>query len=239
MRFALGTTLTAATLAFGQTVVKVAVGGSSGSANGIFSFTPSTITAANGTIVSFQFTGAPGNHTVTQSSFAAPCQPLANGFDSGSVFISSSTAPNPPPEWNITVTDDSKPIWFYCKQLLPSPHCTSGMVGAINVQAGSANTFEAFQKAATSDQHPGQAPGGLVGVGASASARPLVAAGATLFPASGASATAPGGSSASSTSSRAAGGSQTPNSADPVVLGFNLNVLTIVAGIIAGAKLVL
>ncbi|MDK0628442.1 hypothetical protein P5F04_16440, partial [Clostridium perfringens] len=67
--------------------VVVQVGSVATADGGIFQFIPNDITAANGTTVTFRFTGAPGNHTVTQSSFADPCNPLAGGFDSGFVFI--------------------------------------------------------------------------------------------------------------------------------------------------------
>ncbi|KAJ7826801.1 hypothetical protein B0H14DRAFT_2286982, partial [Mycena olivaceomarginata] len=88
-------------------------------------FEPNLVFATNGTIVTFKFTGSPGNHSVTQSSFANPCQPLDGGFDSG--WISVKEALPSPPEWNLTITNDRIPIWFYCKQLLPVPHCHSGM----------------------------------------------------------------------------------------------------------------
>ena len=49
---------------------------------------------------------SPGNHSVTQSSFADPCTPLAGGFDSGWILLPD--APSTPPLWNLTITDDSK-----------------------------------------------------------------------------------------------------------------------------------
>jgi hypothetical protein len=90
---------------------------------------------------------SPGNHSVSQSSFSSPCQPLSGGFDSGFIYVPAGVDSGFP-EWNITITDDSKrkhpslidsilasvnrrhaAIWFYCKQLSPGPHCISGMVG--------------------------------------------------------------------------------------------------------------
>ncbi|KAJ7439777.1 hypothetical protein FB451DRAFT_1191969 [Mycena latifolia] len=79
----------------------------------------------------------------------------------------------------------------YRKQLKPQPHCSSGMVGAININPTSANNFAAFQTKAKSDSNSG-AQGGLVGVGASASTEPFVPSGVTLFPIT---ATAPAASS--------------------------------------------
>ncbi|KAF9474775.1 hypothetical protein BDN70DRAFT_915194 [Pholiota conissans] len=159
----------------------IQVGAEASSQGGIFQYTPNTISAPNGTVVTFQFSGAPGNHSVTQSSFTDPCNPLAGGFDSGWLFLSA--AATPVPEWNLTITDDTKPIWFYCKQLSPSPHCGAGMVGAINAPTTGNNTFAAFQKAAVAFKGAsGQGVGALVGVGASASADiGPIPSGATLF----------------------------------------------------------
>ncbi len=56
--------------------------------NGALQFTPNTLAAKAGDKITFRFTSK--NHTVTQSSFADPCTPLAEtsangqaGFDSG------------------------------------------------------------------------------------------------------------------------------------------------------------
>ncbi|KAJ6565958.1 hypothetical protein DFH09DRAFT_1157344 [Mycena vulgaris] len=160
-----------------QNVVTVQVGG--GSDKPII-YTPNSITAPNGTIVSFQFTGNSGshtNHTVTQSSFKTPCEPLANGFDSGWVPVIATFAT--PLTWNLTITNDQTPIWFYCKQLLKSPHCLAGMVGAINVKNGATNNFAAFASAAAAATTVGEATGGFSGVGAFATSPP-VASGSAL-----------------------------------------------------------
>lgn len=54
---------------------------------------------------------SPGNHSVTQSTFANPCQPEAGGFDSGWVQILDPETEIP--EWNLTITDDAKrPLLF-------------------------------------------------------------------------------------------------------------------------------
>ncbi|KAF9473660.1 hypothetical protein BDN70DRAFT_867220 [Pholiota conissans] len=183
----------------------IQVGAESSSQGGIFQYIPNSISAPNGTVVTFQFSGAPGNHTVTQSSFADPCNPLAGGFDSGWIFLSA--AATPVPEWNLTITDDTKPIWFYCKQLAPSPHCSAGMVGAINAPTTGTNTFDAFQKAAVAFKgNSGQGVGALVGVGASASADiGPVPSGATLYG-------TPSGSAASPTATSPSTGSGTTSS---------------------------
>ncbi|KAJ7802984.1 hypothetical protein B0H14DRAFT_2384955, partial [Mycena olivaceomarginata] len=121
-------------------------------------FNPNIIHAANGTIISFRFSGIPGNHSVTQSTFATPCQPLAVGFDSG--FIAArKQADGTFPIFNHTVINDQNAAWFYCRQDTPTSHChlgmyarsftaplmnviRQGMVGVIN---GVLPRFKAFQ----------------------------------------------------------------------------------------------
>ncbi|KAF9003001.1 hypothetical protein BDQ17DRAFT_1542083 [Cyathus striatus] len=130
----------------------IQVGGLSTSPGGIFQFIPAQTNATNGTVVTFQFIGAPGNHSVTQSTFDDPCDPMENGFDPGWVLIpdADSLMNLTPPTFNITITDDTQPIWFFCKQLVPDPHCTSGMVGAINAPGSGLNSFEEFMQSAES-----------------------------------------------------------------------------------------
>ncbi|KAJ7136344.1 hypothetical protein C8R43DRAFT_613323 [Mycena crocata] len=191
-----------------QNVVPIQVGNTTDSPGGPIVFTPNSITATNNTIVSFQFTGFPGNHTVTQSSFDSPCEPLANGFDSGWVSVPQSLTP--PPTWNLTITNDQAPIWFYCKQLKgpnSKTHCNLGMVGVINVKPGAKN-LEAFVSAASAAPSVGQEEGGFSGVGAVATGAPELVSGASY--ANPRTATAPAGPSASgggnSTGGNSAGG---------------------------------
>jgi len=107
--------------------------------NKTLTFNPDSFRAPNGTIVTFYFPSVA--HSVTQSSFANPCTYLAAngsapaGFDSG---LTQAT------QFTITITNDQRPIWFYCKA---GKHCGQGMVGAINAPA-SGNTFSAFRSAA-------------------------------------------------------------------------------------------
>ncbi|KAJ7096008.1 Cupredoxin [Mycena crocata] len=227
--------LAAAALASAQNQTMVAVGAEQDSPGGIFQFNPNQITAANGTVITFQFSGIPGNHSITQSTFDSPCEPMPGGFDSGWVLIAANTSTLP--TWELTITNDATPIWFYCKQLLPSPHCIAGMVGVINVKPG-ANSFSAYQQKAMSASESGQGQGGLVGVGASASALPNVGSGATQFLGSSASATAPGGSGAAS-GSGGAGASNTGTTGGAVSLGLNINLLVLLFGVLAGGAMVL
>jgi hypothetical protein len=56
-------------------------------------FSPNTINAHSGDSVVFQFQN--GNHSVTESTFDTPCEPLAGGADSGFMPNPSSQVPFP------------------------------------------------------------------------------------------------------------------------------------------------
>ncbi|KII88755.1 hypothetical protein PLICRDRAFT_637307 [Plicaturopsis crispa FD-325 SS-3] len=106
-----------------------------------FTFHPANITAPNGTIVTFWFPNAGLAHSVTQSSFEAPCTYLAASSNSSAGFSSGLVEGV---QFSINITDDTTPIWFHCEQVT---HCGLGMVGSINAPS-SGNTFSAFQQAA-------------------------------------------------------------------------------------------
>ncbi|KAF5350040.1 hypothetical protein D9756_009208 [Leucocoprinus leucothites] len=110
-------------------------------ANGQFAYSPSNITAAVGDTVTFEF--HPKNHTVTQSSFSNPCQPLEQstgtvGFKSG--FRPVGADDTDFPTFTITI-NDTAPIWGYCGQ---TGHCGAGMVFAINAVESGPNNFQNF-----------------------------------------------------------------------------------------------
>jgi len=133
MRFALASA-TLATLATAVLAANIQVQVGSGALD----FSPSSITAAQGDTIEFIF--FPKNHTVTQSTFAAPCLPMSGGIDSGYMPVAAGAAQVP----SMTITvNDTTPLWFFCKQVT---HCEQGMVFAINPTAN--KTFEAFQAAA-------------------------------------------------------------------------------------------
>ncbi|GAA5898990.1 hypothetical protein JCM5296_006980 [Sporobolomyces johnsonii] len=151
----------AVSLVFAQQNHQIVVGGSAG-----LVYTPSNISAAVGDTVTFVFQAK--NHTVTQSSFAAPCQPLVNastgarGFDSGYVPVASDAAQAP--AWTVQILT-SGPIWFYCAQ---TGHCGQGMVGSINAAVEGNKTFADFKALALGKTSTG---GGTVvssGIGADA-----------------------------------------------------------------------
>jgi len=110
--------------------IPVVVGGT-----GVIAYTPQFVTANLGDTIVFTFKQK--NHTVTQSSFAQPCSPLAGGFDSGFVPVDAAAT-----TFGTTATfvvNDTKPVWVYCRQ---AGHCQAGMVFAVNPGPGQFATFQ-------------------------------------------------------------------------------------------------
>jgi plastocyanin len=129
----------ASTVSAADTQVKVG-------ANGL-AFTPSSVNASTGDTVTFVF--SPKNHTVTQSTFAAPCQAMSGGVDSGFQPVAANASSVP--SFSVTV-NSTAPIWFYCKQ---TGHCQQGMVFAINpTQNKSFDAYQAAAKASSADGTP-------------------------------------------------------------------------------------
>jgi len=120
--------------------IEVIVGGP----NGNLTFTPSRVSAAPRDTIKFVFHVK--NHTVTQSSFSAPCMPLTDkttgtkiGFDSG--FFPVAADATTFPTWSLTI-NDTAPIWAYCRQ---GNHCGAGMVFVVNSDETSQRNFSSFQ----------------------------------------------------------------------------------------------
>ncbi|QSZ32083.1 hypothetical protein DSL72_001652 [Monilinia vaccinii-corymbosi] len=101
----------------------VTVGGASG-----LVYTPETVSAAVGDMVVFNFESQ--NHSLTQSTFATPCEKLATGMDTGFLPNVNNTI-TPAPAMAIQLLTDG-PQWFYCRQ---THHCGLGMVFSINPTA--------------------------------------------------------------------------------------------------------
>lgn len=80
-------------------------------------------------IVQFNFMAK--NHTVTQSTFPKPCNKMMGGIDSG--FMANNGTGTPP--MMMVQVNSTKPIWFYCRQKKPMPHCGAGMTFSINPTA--------------------------------------------------------------------------------------------------------
>ncbi|KAI1163702.1 hypothetical protein F5B18DRAFT_651455 [Nemania serpens] len=109
--------------------------------NGQLMFNPNNVTELIGTVVEFSYN--PANHSIVQSSFDKPCQPIER---EGGGFVAPFVPTQQTPSgvtFEITLTN-SDPIWFYCAQTKKS-HCQSGMVGSINAAAEGAKTFQAFK----------------------------------------------------------------------------------------------
>jgi len=149
--------------------------------NGNFVFQPNNITANENDTITFIFPVNPITHSVTQSSFTSPCN-LLNENGGGPLGFDSSLQENA--QFSLVITNASQPIWFFCKQFGPPNHCGSGMVGAINAPTTGQNTFANYQAAAEKlggSQPQDTHPGGLIGLGASAtaSAGPIASGGSS------------------------------------------------------------
>lgn len=118
--FALSALSIGSALAAGTTVHVVQVG----NANGSLSYSPNSVVAAVGDMVQFQF--APKNHTITQSTFDKPCQPIEHGIFSG--FMPVAATSDTTPTFTIQI-NSTTPLWIYCSQ---GKHCEAGMVMVIN-----------------------------------------------------------------------------------------------------------
>ncbi|KAI1257754.1 hypothetical protein MGN70_000798 [Eutypa lata] len=129
MHFTTSTLLALAGMASAQTLHVVSV---SGDGDWALKFSPEKLDAPVGDMIQFQFRA--GNHSVVQSSFDAPCAPMAGaganatGFYSGYQLVSASEAMGMIPTYTVMVQDE-KPIWAYCSQ---ATHCQSGMAMVIN-----------------------------------------------------------------------------------------------------------
>ncbi|KZP32507.1 hypothetical protein FIBSPDRAFT_812025 [Athelia psychrophila] len=144
---------------------QVTVGGT-----GIIAYNPNQVTANPGDTVTFTFMQK--NHTVTQSTLAAPCQAMASGFDSGFLPVTDNNTAGPFPTAQFTVQNTS-PVWVYCKQ---TGHCQQGMVFAINP----GNNFAAFQAAATGNSTASAAASATTAAAATGTAPVTVTATVTV-----------------------------------------------------------
>lgn len=131
---------TLASLASAQKTWVVAV-----AKDGKLTYSPDKLTAQPGEQIQFQFHA--GNHTVTQSTFDQPCQPIGmhsniTGFHSGFLPAAASASTGMMPTFTITI-NDTKPLWLYCAQ---GKHCENGMVMVINEPAANkSRTLESYK----------------------------------------------------------------------------------------------
>ncbi|KAK0706032.1 Cupredoxin [Lasiosphaeria miniovina] len=173
--------------------------------NGTLTFSPSTITALVGEMVQFQFVA--GNHTVTQSTFDAPCQPISQhsnitGFHSGFQPAAASVATGMIPTYTIML-NNTNPIWVYCAQ---GKHCESGMSMVINENTAanssrSLTNYKALAAGATT-----VVPGGSAGTGTGSTGSTTGGTGSTT---GGTTGTTTGGTGTGSTTDSATTGQPT------------------------------
>ncbi|KAK6343656.1 hypothetical protein TWF730_011247 [Orbilia blumenaviensis] len=130
-------------------------------------FDPENIVAEPGDIVEFHF--LPRNHSVAQSNFANPCQPIdSNAFFSG--FVPTNYGQNEN-VFQITI-ENRNPIWFYCSQTTGN-HCQSGMSGVINQNFDSNEFTLAKYKARAAEIGGTSTSPSIVGLGGNLNARVL------------------------------------------------------------------
>lgn len=109
------------------------------------------VSAAVGDWVTFQF--QEGGHSVAQSSFANPCNPIgANAVYSGELSEGD--------VWRVQI-NSTDPLWMYCST--PS-HCEGGMAMVINQAATGSNNINSYKSSAQNAQgsSPKVAMGGLL-----------------------------------------------------------------------------
>ncbi|RPD66640.1 hypothetical protein L226DRAFT_567040 [Lentinus tigrinus ALCF2SS1-7] len=205
MRFsAVAAALLPVGVAFAQTTHVVQVGG-----NASLTYTPNQLTGvANGDVIQFQFLDK--NHTVTQSTFAAPCSNITDatgavtGVDSGYQFVD--PAATSFPVWQITINNASTPLWFYCRQ---AKHCQAGMVFAVNPTAE--KTFDAFKTNAAASTSVNGSP--AAAAGNTTSSTPASGSSAAAAPSGTGAAVGTGATSGSTPSPSASGTSGAGNGA--------------------------
>jgi plastocyanin len=102
-------------------------------ANGGLHFEPENVVAEIGDLVEFHF--LPKNHTVTQSSFDKPCEPLGGAtsvFSGFNFAVKAGETPNGESNSVFSFQVQNKdPFWYYCSQTAGN-HCQMGMSGVIN-----------------------------------------------------------------------------------------------------------
>lgn len=93
--------------------------------NGL-NFDPDSLTASPGDLINFHFYAS--NHSVAQSSFDKPCQPLDGGSGIFSGFFTSSGKDEARQVFSMRL-NDTNAIWLYCTS---GEHCKGGQSMVIN-----------------------------------------------------------------------------------------------------------
>ncbi|RDW59762.1 hypothetical protein BP6252_12849 [Coleophoma cylindrospora] len=141
-------------------IIKIVVG--SPDRNKSLVFTPNDIKAAPGDVLQFQFSMI--NHTVTQSTFANPCMPIA-GSEPNAAEIHSGFVPVGANQTTVTTFEvpinNTQPMYLYCAQ---GPHCMLGMVMTVNAAANqSFAEYKAAAAKATANVPATTVKGGVLG----------------------------------------------------------------------------
>ncbi|KAJ0335452.1 hypothetical protein COL922a_009188 [Colletotrichum nupharicola] len=195
-------------------------------------FSPNDVKAALGDTVEFHF--YPKAHSVAQSSFDKPCEPLSNGtatgFFSGPVPVSSGEGAD---VFSVKV-EDASPKWFYCAT---AQHCQGGMVGVINAPSSGGMTVDAYKEAAAKaakNVAPASTGGGSLGPAATGSPSGSGGSGAsaTASGTSAASGTAASGSAAASRTSSPSAGVEARGDVRWGLLSFGMAVAGVVGGLL-------
>jgi plastocyanin len=217
------------------------------STSGALTFTPDTLTVPKGDMIQFQF--YPKNHTVTQSNFDNPCEPISlhsnvTGVYSGFMPVAANAAEVP--TYTIMV-NDTKPMWLYCSQ---GKHCQGGMAMVVNQnttanKSRSLTAYKAAAKNAKANLYPGQTPteGETGAVAASGAATTMATATATDGAYGGAYGSAygsaTGAAAASAASASASGAAKTNDAGRAVGAGGFAQVAAVVGAMAIGFALVL
>lgn len=89
-------------------------------------FDPESLTASPGDLVNFHFFAS--NHSVAQSSFDKPCQPLDGDKGIFSGFFTASGKDEASQVFSMRM-NDTEPVWLYCSS---GDHCKGGQSMVIN-----------------------------------------------------------------------------------------------------------
>ncbi|QDS73841.1 hypothetical protein FKW77_006575 [Venturia effusa] len=159
-------------------------------------YTPSTVTAAVGDIVTFKFDSL---HDVAQGPYDSPCLSHTEGGIYSGIMSSG--------EFSIKI-NNTDPIWYYCSV---GSHCQNGMVGVINPPS-SGETLSSYSSAAASASGRSVAGNGVSGGIVGSNSASLFGESGSSSSSSSASGAASSGSATSGSASSSANGSTTPTS---------------------------
>ena len=100
--------------------------------NGGLTIDPDNVQAEVGDFINFEF--YPNNHSIAQSSFDKPCEPLSGGAGVKPIFsgffpVDTTNGDKEAKQMFTMMINNTDPIWLDCAQ---SSHCQDGQVMVIN-----------------------------------------------------------------------------------------------------------